>query len=335
MAADWGETSIARLRFAWEAGFTAREIAEQFGDGRTRNSIIGMAHRLNLTPRETGARRGKPRKRETGQILSEKGYRKAYRSKGDLPRARFVRVDQGGEHGRARQARQPRLPGTKAAFIQEGRTKFAKSVVPPSKNILVSGHNNIKIGKTVMKGRLRGYDIFVLSLEERKTCPSSCQHWQTCYGNNMPFAKRVDHTHPEFLVELRKAIGRLVTRNRAPGILIRLHALGDFYSPEYVNFWRDILLKNPTVSLYGYTAYGPVSPIGRAVQKLNHEFGQWRSMIRFSNGGLPAMSTVSIGDPESRPADAFVCPEQLGKSLGCDYCGACWGTTKNVAFLEH
>lgn len=35
------------------------------------------------------------------------------------------------------------------------------------------------------------------------------------------------------------------------------------------------------------------------------------------------------------PASAFVCPEQTNKTRCCATCGACWSTTKNVAFLEH
>lgn len=275
-----------------------------------------------------------------GVILSSKGYRKAYASKGDDPRARFVRVAQEPGTERKRRIHKPRLPGFESPFIQEGRTKFSKSVQTPNKNILVSGHNNIKIGKIVRKGPLKGYHIFTLSLEERKTCPRSCLHWQSCYGNNMPFSKRVDHTHPDFLPQLEAAVTKLCEHAAKPhtlpkGILVRLHALGDFYSPEYVGFWRRMLVKFPNLSLYGYTARDILTdPTGRAVAWLNIDFKK-RSMIRFSNGRGEQMNTRSIGGVESCPSNAFICPEQTGKTLGCDTCGLCWGTEKNVAFLEH
>lgn len=336
MSADWSEAHLARLRFAWEAGFTAREIAEQFGDGRSRNSIIGKAHALGLPPRAAGAWRGKPkRQRDPGVMLSNKGYRKAYASKGDdCTRARFVRVAQAPGTERKRRVTKPRLPGMEAPFIREGRTKFAKAVQAPNEHILVSGHNNIKIGRDVRKGHLRGYWIYTLSLEERKTCPSSCQHWQSCYGNNMPFAKRVDHTHPDFLLHLQIAIAKLVATRGRRGVLIRLHALGDFFSVGYVYFWQRMLIEYPTLAIYGYTAHGPATPIGWLLGSMNALFAG-RCAIRHSNGGTAEMSTVSIGSAESCPPDAFVCPEQTGKTLGCDTCGACWGTRKNVAFLEH
>lgn len=275
-----------------------------------------------------------------GVILSDKGYRKAYASKGDdTTRARFVRVEQDPGKPRTRRANKPRLPGFEAPFIQEGRTKFGKSVKAPDQHILVSGHNNIKIGRDVRKGHLRGYWIYTLSLEERKTCPSSCQHWQSCYGNNMPFAKRVDHTDPDFLTILEQSIAKLCAQAARPhtlqaGILIRLHALGDFFSTEYVGFWQRMLTTYPNLAIYGYTAHTPESPIGWLLGMMNSLFQQ-RCMVRFSNGGMMEMSTVSIGREDSCPPDAFICPEQTGKTLGCDTCGACWGTRKNVAFLEH
>lgn len=270
-----------------------------------------------------------------GQLLG-KGYRKAYASLGDDPRARFVRVAQEPGTERKRRVHKPRLPGFESPFIQEGRAKFPKSVQPPNEHILVSGHNNIKIGKIVRKGPLRGYWIYTLSLEERKTCPSSCQHWQSCYGNNMPFAKRVDHTHPDFLKFLTAAVYRVcaLAKKRGSGALIRLHALGDFYSVAYVEFWARMLKIHTNLSIYGYTARNNEDDIGPAVFKLRGKFKR-RAMIRSSNGERHNMATVSIGSVESCPKNAFVCPEQTGKTLGCDTCGLCWGTEKNVAFLEH
>jgi hypothetical protein len=123
-------------------------------------------------------------------------------------------------------------------------------------------------------------------------------------------------------------------RSKAKGVLIRLHALGDFFSREYVDFWRDMLHAHPELAIFGYTAHPFTSHIGTFVHWMNEEFTD-RCMIRFSNGGLEKMSTVSIGSAASCPKNAFICPEQTGKRLGCDDCGACWGSTTNVAFLEH
>lgn len=274
-----------------------------------------------------------------GQLLGG-GVRKAFKSKGDDPTlTRFVKVKEGDDVPKRRHyRRQPKLPGFEAAYIQEGRTKFGKSVKQPSNmpHLLVSGHNNVKIGRDVRKGHLRGYWIYTLTLEERKTCPRSCQHWQSCYGNNMPFARRIDHTDPEFLPMLERDIMNLYrqARRRGSGILIRLHALGDFYSLDYVDFWLRMLHNYPKLAVYGYTAHSPFSQMGWHIKALFKEFGE-RAAIRFSNGQVREMATVTIGGVESCPTTAFICPEQTGKTAACATCGACWATKKNVAFLEH
>jgi hypothetical protein len=272
---------------------------------------------------------------ERGQMLGG-GIRKAFATKGDdTTLTRFVKT---GEKGHPRkQRRQNRLPGIGTLpYINEGRTKFGKTVkgVDQVASLLVSGHSNIKIGRDVRKARFRGYWIYTLSLEERKTCPDSCRHWQTCYGNNMPFAKRLDHTDPKFLPALEDEITRLLSVRNRVGLLIRLHALGDFFSTEYVEFWMQMLRTHPNLAVFGYSARHPVTPIGDMLWLMNARFGE-RSMIRFSDAQLPAMSTVSIGTEEGCPSNAFICPEQTGKTRCCATCGACWSTTKNVAFMEH
>lgn len=231
--------------------------------------------------------------------------------------------------------RHAKPPRTGLAPADATGTRFPTRVLPVSAmgSILVSGHSNVKIGRDVRKGKLRGYRIFTLSLEERATCPTSCEHWRSCYGNAMPFAKRVDHRDPAFLPTLAEEIDMLM-RKPWPGVLIRLHALGDFYSPEYVGFWRRMLVKHQKLALYGYTARNNEDDIGPAVFALRRDFGL-RAMIRSSNGARHNLATVSIKTEADCPANAFVCPEQTGKTICCATCAACWSTTKTVAFLEH
>lgn len=223
---------------------------------------------------------------------------------------------------------------TGLAPADASHTRFPTRVlrVADMTNLLVSGHSNVKIGRDVRKGKLRGYGIYTLSLEERATCPTSCAHWRSCYGNAMPFAKRIDHTDPAFLPALADEIAHLCAVKR--GVLIRLHALGDFFSVEYVDFWRDMLVKHQNLAIFGYTARMPSEgEIGCLLLGLQ-SFGA-RAMIRFSNGRGTIMSTVSIKTEADCPASAFVCPEQTNKTRCCATCGACWSTSKNVAFLEH
>lgn len=217
-------------------------------------------------------------------------------------------------------------------------TRFPSRVLPVASmtSVLVSGHSNVKIGRDVRKGKLfRDYWIYSVSLEERATCLDTCSHWQTCYGNAMPFAKRTDHRDFAALTAAieRDIIRELSKRNRK-GILVRLHALGDFFSVEYVEFWALMLAKYENLACYGYTARGLGDAIGAAVDETKTIYGR-RFAIRWSDGGAPADCTVSIHKGDERPKGAFLCPEQSGRTAACATCGLCWETDKNIAFEAH
>lgn len=48
---SWTDARIEMLRNGWEQGLTASQIAEQLGEGISRNAVIGKAHRLGLKAR--------------------------------------------------------------------------------------------------------------------------------------------------------------------------------------------------------------------------------------------------------------------------------------------
>jgi hypothetical protein len=81
------------------------------------------------------------------------------------------------------------------AAVREARTIFPTTVNavdhPRVKRILKGGENSRKIGKRVTKGRYKGFFIFTLTLEERATCPRTCEVFGACYGNGMPYAQRI------------------------------------------------------------------------------------------------------------------------------------------------
>lgn len=277
--------------------------------------------------------------------------RKAFASKGDdATLSRYVKTDTTFQPGLFPEARAHRAPRkVDRIAVEEGRSIFhAKGVtqVEDAKNLLVSGHSNAKIGRDVRHGLFKGYWIYTLSFEERATCPRSCHHWATCYGNNMPYAQRIDHRDTLALRwKLEAEINRLISsrdRNgvQRPGILIRLHALGDFFSPAYVRFWAGMLAIHSRLAIYGYTAHSPESEIGREIHCLKQAYGR-RFAIRWSNGGLERDSTVPVLPGTTKVEGAFICPEQMnrtdgkGRPLFCATCGLCWTTDKNVAFMEH
>lgn len=211
-------------------------------------------------------------------------------------------------------------------------TRYQKGIKDPrtAKNVLKPGSNNAKLGFKVTAKKWQGKRLYSLTLVERATCPKSCHHWTDCYGNNMPFAHR--YSNVGLIPKLKKEIKSLLEKH-PNGIVIRLHVLGDFYSEAYVKFWEKMLLENPKLAIFGYTARAK-DKIGQAIRIMNLRYAE-RCVIRVSANE----DSVGIGNlfaaTESFEGNSFVCPEQTGKVKSCAACGLCWTAKKTVRFLSH
>ena len=62
---SWTEEREQKLRKLWEKGYTASQIAEMLGEGATRNSVIGKAHRLKLAARAASKQSKSSKKQAT------------------------------------------------------------------------------------------------------------------------------------------------------------------------------------------------------------------------------------------------------------------------------
>lgn len=233
--------------------------------------------------------------------------------------------------------------------IATGRTIFRTTLKDTTQDTLgkservIKESTNVKLGKRVTKGKLKGFKILTVTLEERKTCPRSCAHWSNCYGNNMPFATRYA-ANSDLESRMESELTELQKKN-PKGFLVRLHILGDFYSVAYVDKWKKWLDSFPALHVYGYTANQPdasdvtESAIGQAVLSIQQQ-NPTRFAIRFSGNFERNQMTALSGD-DSRAmqlADsgkAFVCPVQTGKTASCGTCGLCWTAEKPVVFLTH
>ena len=228
--------------------------------------------------------------------------------------------------------------------IQEKRAIFPTRVFSPDEvpRILISGHNSRKTGRKVTKGPWAGLPIFTLTLEERATCPASCFMFRSCYGNGMPYARRVKHG-PRFECELIKEVVWLGQKNPR-GLVIRLHVLGDFYSPFYVSIWAELLDLLPALRIYGYTSRNQAgsaedAAIALAIAGVNDCFPE-RCAIRFSSP-LPGPMGATVIDrmpASARVEEGIVCPAELDKTSCCGDCGLCWSPTmrdETIVFIKH
>lgn len=225
------------------------------------------------------------------------------------------------------------------------QTKFLKSVKPPSLNMLKRGKQNAKLGDKVTVKMWKGMTMYSLTLEERATCPEYCEQWQNCYGNNMPFGHRFDHTDPSFKEMLELQLEQL-NRQHPEGFVVRLHVLGDFYDALYITSWQIWLYKYENLHVFGYTHHESETQLGSMINNVNRIYPD-RFRIRFSDDPKVDFSAHVTDEPdfggnkkmqytrESGCELRVVCPEQLGNTDSCATCGYCWSSDNPIVFLEH
>ena len=244
--------------------------------------------------------------------------------------------------------------------VMAGKSVYANRVKSVSDGMaksetVIKKSTNIKLGKKVTKGKLAGFPIYTVTLQERATCPTSCIHWHDCYGNNMMFAIR--YNADDSLIAAMESELKALQAKHPSGFLVRLHVLGDFYSVQYVAKWAKWLAMFPALHVYGYTANqfdaldNKERAIGQAILSLRLACGI-RFAVRFSGSFNDDFSALSADD--ERAADllkakkAFICPTQISKKTGklakkdeptladsCGDCGLCWQASKPVVFLTH
>lgn len=228
--------------------------------------------------------------------------------------------------------------------VIEGRTRYPKSVVnaADSPRLLVSGEFQRKLGRKIVKGPWVGMPIYHLTLEERATCPSYCEHWNTCYGNNMHWARRhrIDDT---FTLKLFLEVRELALKY-PDGFVVRLHTLGDFVDPEYIEQWAKYLMSYSALHIFGYTAWKRDSKIGQIAGLMNQSS---RCFIRFSGDAGPmgaetiwerGKGALQIYKENKMVGIGIVCPAQTGNTDCCATCGLCWHPAmkkKAIVFIAH
>jgi hypothetical protein len=216
--------------------------------------------------------------------------------------------------------------------IVEGRSIFQARVYDAAEvpRLLVSGVNSRKIGRVVAKGHWRGFPIFTLTLEERRTCPRSCTEWSTCYGNSMNWARRIA-TGGVFEHRLWEELAAKQAEHPA-GFVVRLHVLGDFYSTDYVELWDAAMAEFPALRVFGYTTRPPESDIGALLRGV---MGAHPTRFRLRFSGLDAPTDGSVVIERGAATPHIVCPAQTGATDCCATCALCWHSDRTVAFWRH
>lgn len=214
--------------------------------------------------------------------------------------------------------------------IKNATTLYKKNVFDAGtyQHEVLKKSTNKKLGKKVQKGIWQGMPFRTLTLEERNTCDSDCEHWLDCYGNNMPFAHRFIVNNA--LLEKLDTELDILERKYPKGYVVRLHILGDFNTTKYVMFWKRQLKIRKALRVYGYTRNHPTKPLGKLIKKVRDQFPN-TFKIRFSSFPSDDMSASS----EHISTKGIICPVQLDKTDNCGTCALCWTANKPIIFLDH
>jgi len=219
--------------------------------------------------------------------------------------------------------------------LRPPQTRYRKGVKPASPSMLKRGKQNKKLGDKVSVKMWKGMTMYSLTLEERATCQSDCEQWDNCYGDNMPFAHRFDHTDPNFIRLLGEQLQELSSKH-SEGFVVRLHVLGDFYNEAYLVRWQFWLHQFKNLHLFGYTHHAYTSQLGTMISNINNIYPD-RFRIRFSDDEDVSFNATVIQakDKNNWTGQGVLCPEQAGKTASCTTCGYCWASNDPVIFIEH
>jgi hypothetical protein len=200
--------------------------------------------------------------------------------------------------------------------------------------VLKSGVNSQKLGDKIGKGDWAGSPLFSLKLEERKTCPATCQQLAHCYGNNMGRRTTRWNVDVALYTRLRVELDALSYRHRS--YVIRLHDLGDFASVEYVKFWLDALNRHLGLKLYGYTHWPRDSEVGAAIEAESDKWNRFR--IRFSDNHLGPRTIHVIPDrgQQAKHRLGIVCPaDRTRPQVTCGSCALCINSMVPIVLKQH
>lgn len=193
-------------------------------------------------------------------------------------------------------------------------------------------------GKTGSCGML--YDqIFVWNLPPVITCPGISEWCKSnCYNADDRYEKFPINKWCENLwwvlnrkEELKKNIITQLKEHKAKRIAVRIHSSGDFFSKEYISFWRDIIGKNPEVNFWAYTRSWIIKELAEDLKKLD-ELDNMKLILSWDETMIQppdgyAKSIVVSSNEEiilaEKKKDGVVCPEQYNLVPGCADCGIC------------
>lgn len=125
---------------------------------------------------------------------------------------------------------------------------------------------------------------------------------------------------------------------------VRIHSSGDFFSKDYIAFWKDIIHKNPDIYFWAYTRSWAVDELVDDIIELNTLNNMklilsWDQTMAHPIDGFTKSIVYSTNEEINlalETKNGIVCPEQYGLVSSCADCGICiLGNLSNIYFVLH
>jgi len=182
-----------------------------------------------------------------------------------------------------------------------------------------------------------GRKILSFSLPAKKTCKPSKWCQEKCYackGLFLVFQDRISKCYERnYQASLSDTfvneINTELAKKRNPSY-IRIHASGDFYSPEYIKKWAQIIKDNPRHKFLAFTKRMDFEKELIELSLLDNVavYQSIDSTIEYRSKYLRKAVIDDYGY-DSNPRTFIKC------SGSCSDCLICWKNTNNIMFKEH
>lgn len=205
----------------------------------------------------------------------------------------------------------------------------------------------LEVGNSKLGIRSDHYDkVLVWNLPVVVTCPGASE-WclRHCYNADArkeKFPINEWNKNLQYYLNSMDALEeKLLNTLTEPGVrkAVRIHSSGDFFEKAYIEFWRRIVEKTPTVRYWAYTRSWQnkelIAPLEQFRLLNNIQlFASWdKTMPSVPQGWR---QSIVYGVDEKVANTGIVCPEQSGTSPNCATCNYCITKSKgDVYFILH
>ena len=205
----------------------------------------------------------------------------------------------------------------------------------------------LEVGNSKIGQHSEHYDkVYVWNLPVVKTCPGASQ-WclRHCYNadpRQEKFPIEQWNKNFQFFLKDRELLESMILKELEivnSNIAVRIHSSGDFFSNEYIQFWKRIIVKTPQVKYWAYTRSWTKNDLLGELLSLKEcknlqLFASWDETMAAPPEGWRKSIVYSMDD--NLYSNGIICPEQSGISPNCATCNYCINKDKgDVYFILH